>query len=75
MDSIETSQKWAIKHAQNKKHNSIILNLTGFSKVTDAGLGKLAEGCTMLQQLNLSICDQVSDAGLGRLAEGCRMLQ
>ena len=44
-------------------------------KVTDAGLGHLAKGCPLLQNINLTCCKKVTDAGLEHLAKGCPSLQ
>lgn len=43
--------------------------------VSDSALGKVAQGCAMLQELSLSDCTAVGNEGLMRVAAGCRRLK
>ena len=42
-----------------------------FRNVTEAGLEKIAAGCSHLATLGLTWCQNVTDAGLENIAAGC----
>ena len=44
-------------------------------EITDAGVGRIADGCFCLQTLNLTDCNLITDAGIGHIADGCSYLQ
>lgn len=51
------------------------LNLTGYDYLTDAMVGRLAQGAPNLKNLNLAYCSDITDAGVAALASHCHNLR
>ena len=43
------------------------MNLLNCMNITDAGVGKLAEGCRGLTTINLRYNSKITDAGIGKM--------
>ena len=59
--------------AENKPTIELI-DLSGCSNITDAGLEHLARSCNGLTSINLTGCGEITNAGLEHLARSCNGL-
>ena len=51
------------------------LDVCGSQEISDDAVAEIAEGCPLLEYLNMSWCNAVTDVGFVAVAEGCPRLR